>query len=176
MARRLKTLVRHFLSSAVYPWFRCGIVQKCVFESGRAEIVQVEHGGRAYRFLIADRNDLIPSIHCGRALYEEEELEIIRDHFDASEVFVDVGANVGNHAMFAAGALAVRRVIAFEPCLVQHTLLCVNALLNGCAERVEIHKVALSDIEGAAWIHEIKENIASATLRPLPSGELVRIA
>ncbi len=115
LARRLKTLVRHFLSSAVYPWFRSGIVQKCVFENGRAEIVQVEHGGRAYRFLSADRNDLIQSIHCGGALYEEEELEIIRDHFDAPEVFVDVGANVGNHAMFAAGALAARRVIAFEP-------------------------------------------------------------
>jgi Met-10+ like-protein len=46
--------------------------------------------------------------------YEREELEIIATHFKGG-TFVDIGANVGNHSIFAAKFLGASKVIAFEP-------------------------------------------------------------
>lgn len=176
LERKLKTIVRHFLCAVVYPRIHNKIFEKCVFENGRPEIVDVYFEKSLYKFMIADKNDLVQSIHSSGNLYEEEELNIIKNHYEKDSTFVDVGANVGNHSIFALIDLKSHRVIAFEPCLIQHTLLSINFLLNGAAEKTEIHKIALSDIAGSTWIYGIKENIASANLRPLPSGELVRLA
>lgn len=176
LERKLKTIVRHFLASVVYSRMNSQIFEKNVFRNGAAEVVDVVYQGVGYRFTIADRGDFIQSIHASGVLYEQEELEIIRKYYDRGLVFVDVGANVGNHSMFAAMGLEGSRIVSFEPCLIQHTLLCMNAALNGVAHKTQIHKVALSDIEGFTWIYGIKENIASAHLRQLPSGELVRLA
>ena len=62
------------------------------------------------------------------------------------DVFVDVGANLGIHSLAAARALRGRgKVIAFEPFESNRALLEKSVMLNGYADLVEIHGVALSD-------------------------------
>jgi FkbM family methyltransferase len=62
------------------------------------------------------------------------------------DVFIDVGANLGIHTLAAARALQGRgKVIAFEPFAGNRTLLEKSVMLNGYADLVEIHGVALSD-------------------------------
>ena len=59
-------------------------------------------------------------------------------------VAVDIGANIGTHAVYLASRFA--RVHAFEPNEMIHHVLSANLALNGC-HGVVAHRVALSDAE-----------------------------
>jgi hypothetical protein len=67
-----------------------------------------------FLFFIESETDLIQEHHkCGR-LYEREELEIIQKHSNGAGAFLDIGANVGNHAIFFAKVLQAPKVFVFE--------------------------------------------------------------
>lgn len=103
------------------------------------------------RFLVANPMDLIQRHHVEGQLYEREELALMARHIHPGGTFVDVGANVGNHAVWALCSAGAGRVIAFEPGLVAHTVLTVNKALNNLP-RLDIRKVALSDRAGTACL------------------------
>jgi FkbM family methyltransferase len=65
------------------------------------------------------------------------------------DVFVDVGANIGYHALYVASVFPGARVVAFEPNPVVRAQLQHNAALCGFAN-VEISGAAVSDRAGAA--------------------------
>ena len=118
-----------------------------VLEPLLTSTVDVEHEGTSMRFLVSNPFDLIQRHHAEGKVYEAEELALIAEHFERGQTFVDVGANVGNHAVVAACHLGAAQVIAFEPGLTAHTVLVVNRALNGLS-RLEIRKLALSDQPG----------------------------
>ena len=97
-----------------------------------------------FRFFIADDSDSIQRCHRRGRLYEEEELEIIARHFSGG-TFVDVGANVGNHSIFAATVLGAERVIAFEPEPHAADICEINIALNGVQDLIVLHRIGLSD-------------------------------
>lgn len=70
--------------------------------------------GESFRFYIDNPNDLIQSRHAKGRLYEAEELEIILRHFPKGGVCYDIGANVGNHAIFLAKVMGCHPVYVFE--------------------------------------------------------------
>lgn len=78
--------------------------------------------------------------------FEPEETRIFLALLEISDVFVDVGANVGYYC-----CLALRRnraVLAFEPQLQNLTCLYQNLTSNGWQEKAEIFPVALSSNPG----------------------------
>lgn len=77
-------------------------------------IVTSEIWGKPVRFSIGDASDLIQSVQASGQFYEPEELDIIRQYCRFGSVFVDIGANVGNHSLFAALFLRTAKVIPFE--------------------------------------------------------------
>ena len=72
--------------------------------------------------------------------------------FGASEVLVDVGANVGMYTVWAAKTRGVR-VFAFEPEAQNYGLLNRNLLMNGLGEQVKAYCLALSDAAGFSELH-----------------------
>lgn len=89
-------------------------------------------------FTITNRKDAIQSHHATGQFYEMEELEIIRRWCPPGAVFVDIGANIGNHALFALKFLHVARLIPFEPNPVAIEVLRSNLDLNGEADRCDL--------------------------------------
>src|SRR6185437_10355213 len=87
--------------------------------------------GRTIRFFVTNKNDAIMHHHYAGEFYEAEELEMISRHF-AGGIFVDIGSNVGNHAIYAAGLMGASRVILFEPNPSAIAILRINLLLNAC--------------------------------------------
>lgn len=122
-----------------------------VFEPLLTSIVDVTHEGTALRFLVANPFDYIQAHHARGELYEPASLALIAAHFPRGGSFVDIGAHVGNHAVFAARHLGAQEVIAFEPSLTAHTILTVNKALNNLT-RFEIRKCALADAPGEAIV------------------------
>jgi FkbM family methyltransferase len=111
--------------------------------------------------------------HASGRFYEEEELAIIR-RFYTGGTFVDVGANVGNHSVYAALALNAPKVISFEPGPLAGKLFDINILLNNLAGTVERHAVGLSKSAGTAKIGFAQlHNLGSTQLERAEGGGLV---
>jgi FkbM family methyltransferase len=126
------------------------------------------------RFFVGNRHDLLQVHHFDGEFYEADVLDIIRHHFKPGGVFVDVGANVGNHTIFASKILNATKVIPFE--LHPHALaiLGANIALNNCQNvdgsflgyGVSASAESLS-LERASY----GNNLAGARFRPRGSGD-----
>lgn len=106
--------------------------------------------------------------HVGRAVsqwgrYEREELELLmqalQGQVDRGGVCLDIGANIGNHALFFAGHFA--EVLAFEPNPRTFALLQFNAALK---DNVRCFGFGLSDAAGSAQLTVPAGNAGMATL------------
>jgi len=100
-------------------------------------VVSTAVEGRQVRFAVAEPDDLIQSHHLGGRFYEWQELSIIARHFPASGTFCDIGANVGNHTVYAGLFLGPSRIVVFEPNPRAIRVLELNILLNGLGGIVE---------------------------------------
>jgi FkbM family methyltransferase len=105
--------------------------------------------GEPVFFTILNPRDVIQRHHLRGEFYEPEELEIIRQHCPPGAVFCDIGANIGNHALFVLKFLRPARVLVFEPNPEAIALLTSNLELNGVIDRCDTSRlgVGLSDVE-----------------------------
>ncbi len=87
--------------------------------------------GRTVRFFVTNPNDSVMKYHHDGGFYEREELAIIA-RYCAGGTLVDVGANVGNHAVYLSKFTSASRIVAFEPNPEAIDILRVNLLLNEC--------------------------------------------
>ncbi|NEY89031.1 FkbM family methyltransferase [Tabrizicola oligotrophica] len=111
--------------------------------SPAGQVVRAEIAGQAVFFTLTNPRDVIQKEHLAGRFYEPEELEIIRAHCPQAAVFVDIGANIGNHALFALKMLGVRKVIPFEPNPVALAVLRSNLGLNGELGRCDLAHLGL---------------------------------
>ncbi len=105
--------------------------------------------GQQVSMFVVNEWDYIQAHHLKGKFYEQDELELIGRHFKGG-VFVDVGANIGNHTIYALKFLGASRVIAFEPNPAAARLLKVNLALNDLGTRVDHRLAGLSDVHGGA--------------------------
>lgn len=84
--------------------------------------------------------------------YEREETAVITECLKASDVFVDIGANIGWFSCLAAGK--GKRVLAFEPLPSNQRFLLGNLARNELWD-VEVHPVALGPRPGLQRIYGV---------------------
>jgi FkbM family methyltransferase len=83
--------------------------------------------------------------------FEAEETATIRDLLTRSDLFIDVGANIGYYVCHA--CQIGTPVIAFEPIPLNRDALIRNLDANGWASRVDLRAKAVSDHAGEATIY-----------------------
>lgn len=83
-------------------------------------------------------------------VYEEHMLQVMKIVSDVTRrmFFFDIGANVGQHSLYASKHLKFDRVFAFEPCQKTVASLRRNVELNRLKNIIEVNQVALSDRKG----------------------------
>lgn len=69
--------------------------------------------------------------------------------------FVDVGANIGASTVDALLEFGFARAICFEPQAANFRLLRMNLILNDLDERARAYRLALSDYDGTALLHQM---------------------
>jgi FkbM family methyltransferase len=94
-------------------------------------IISSQIRNRTIRFFVINPKDAIEQFHYQGRFYEEEELDLISRFYRAG-IFVDIGAHVGDHAIFVSKFLSPKRVIVFEPNPEALVLLRINLALNEC--------------------------------------------
>lgn len=89
---------------------------------------------------------------------------ILRHDFQP-ETFVDLGANIGTHLVFALKEAGFQRGFGIEPDLNNYRLLACNVLLNGLEACVSLFNLALSDEAGWAQLELSPENYGDHRIR-----------
>lgn len=135
----------------------------------RGGVVRVRHGEFEFRFFVENDLDSIQREHRKGQIYEPEELEIIRRHY-VGGTFVDVGGNVGNHAVYAAVVLNAPFVLVFEPEPLAAEICRINAALNHCSGKIRIHQAALADVRARAFPDHDHDNLGGTRMQPAENG------
>lgn len=84
---------------------------------------------------------------------EPETLDWIDNWLRDSDIFFDIGANIGVYTIYAALRHPHIKVIAFEPEYSNLHLLRDNIIENSLEGRVEIYSIALSNSSGLSHLH-----------------------
>lgn len=139
------------------------------------DIVFARIDGRDFRFATTHDRDPIQRKWRKGMFYEPKELDAIRAHFPTGGIFVDIGANVGNHSLFVAGFMAPKRIIPFEPNPQAYRILLANIALNGFLDRFDLSHlgVGLGDkpAEGYAMVFQPR-NLGGSKMRATEGGAL----
>lgn len=101
-----------------------------------------------------------------------EVLAFLRTRYSLNpDLFVDIGANIGTHSIFALTQGPFKRVIAFEPDIDNARLLSKNIGINRLSSRYELHSVALTDQPGNIELELSNSNFGDHRIRPkLPAS------
>jgi FkbM family methyltransferase len=89
----------------------------------------------------------------------------------ADAVFVDAGANIGTHTLYAMHSGAFARALAFEPEPNNARLLTMNVAANGLGDRVRVMEAALGDREGHAVLYLHPRNKGAHAIGAIPSRD-----
>jgi FkbM family methyltransferase len=135
-------------------------------------IVRTIIQGRRVSFFVTDDGDLIQSYHAKGEFYESEELALIANYFEGG-CFIDVGANIGNHSIYAGLFLSPTRIVCIEPNPEVIPVLRANIQLNDL-EIVERRylSLGLSDVSGLASLHQPQQHNAGAMQLRLGGGSI----
>ncbi|MFS0773327.1 FkbM family methyltransferase [Sphingomonas sp. 1P08PE] len=98
------------------------------------------HSGEGYRFTLYPGEYVDQHIFV-HGIYEKRFLQLLRGRFDQDAIALDIGANIGNHAIYLAGTFAV--IHAFEPNPTVLSRLRDNIALNGLDDDIRVHPVGL---------------------------------
>jgi len=96
-------------------------------------VVRFEYAGNEYTFFVKNSADTIQRYHYAGSFYEIEDLKLIKAVVGMGKCCLDVGANVGNHAIFFAKEMNARSVVCFEPNCIALEILKINVALNRAA-------------------------------------------
>ncbi|MEP2716248.1 FkbM family methyltransferase [Pseudophaeobacter sp.] len=138
-----------------------------VLESGPLSLIHSEVLGQPVSFCVNKAKDPIQRNHRKGTFYELDELEALIPLFPEGGTFVDIGANVGNHSLFAGLFLKAGRIIPFEPNRLAYDLLINNMLVNGLRDRVDFSMlgIGLSDeLSGGFAMERRRRNLGGAKM------------
>jgi FkbM family methyltransferase len=99
-----------------------------------------------------DPDHLGRMIRANRAFYELDVLMKCRELYLPGTAIIDVGANIGNHAVFF-GSVLNAPVYAFEPHKPNYELLEMNIAANGLEGQVLLACCAIGDTDGVGSLH-----------------------
>lgn len=106
----------------------------------------------------------VPSLHDSigwhlliDGVYEPAELSFMQRHMSSGGLFVDVGANIGGHALPLARSCPLARVLAIEASPAIADVLEKNIASNHLSERVELIRCAATDRDGEALFLDAAE-------------------
>jgi FkbM family methyltransferase len=152
-----------------------GLYAPTVAERISGSVVRAVIEGQPVSFFVTTEQDTIMGQNAYGYFYEIEELAIIARHFRPGSIMLDVGANIGNHTIYAAKFLGARRIICIEPNPEAIMILRINVDLNQLHEQVDIRYLGLglSDSPGAAVIaRTIAMNLGGVALASQAGGSI----
>jgi len=117
------------------------------------ETVHAQIKGRPVAFCINMADDPIQNAHRTGQFYEGRELALLAEHVPAGATILDIGANVGNHALWLAMFTGATRIIVIEPNPLALEPLVGNVLANRLSGIIDLSHLGfgLGDSDTDGW-------------------------
>ena len=118
------------------------------------------------------RDPIQKALRAGR-FFEEEELGLLAEHVKYGAEVIDIGANIGNHAVYFATRMQARRVVVVEPNPLALAPLVANVVLNKLGHVIDMGAlgIGLSDrSEGGFGMKRHDRNLGATKLRAGKGG------
>jgi len=132
------------------------------FTSYRA--VQLTHNDTDFSLYISPTNGFIDKHIFLYGTYEPFMLDLISKHLDRGMTFIDIGANIGQHSMYAASIVGeTGSVHSFEPIPYLCKQLEDSIKHNHFENIIHTHACALGKTEGTEKLH-VSKNIGGSSL------------
>lgn len=127
---------------------------------------------RPPRFILDDTLDVIQECLSQGRFYEDEELQALKELSKPGWTILDVGANIGNHAIYFDRYFAPKEIIVIEPVPRAYKMLLMNVALNYCHRvNLDFIAMALGDSPGTCAIsQEFSHNLGGTRLTPQAQG------
>jgi protein O-GlcNAc transferase len=134
----------------------------------------VAFSGRSAKFILFDANEHIHHqlLH-SRRFYEEDLLSAIYHRAMPDSAMIDVGANIGNHAIFFASVIG-GKVYSYEPHPTNFKRLTENIKVNELEHLISAKNIAIGATEGVCDITTPHpENMGQCVVQENASGKCV---
>lgn len=124
--------------------------KKCLHNNANmlpSHFIRFEHCGEFIAFYLpdADHDFVQRCMYRNKTFWEIRQLKIAKKCFPQNGFFVDVGAYVGNHSVYAAKFFGAKKIYAFEPQEAIIPILKKNISINRIDDKIEFFPVALTE-------------------------------
>lgn len=126
---------------------------------------ELTHVDKKFSLYISPDNGFIDNYIFLYGVYESFILDIIRTHLHAGMTFVDIGANIGQHTMFASSIVGNKgSVYAFEPIPRIYTQLLSSSQENNFQNIIHAKNIAIGEKDSEETLYISKKNIGGSSL------------
>ncbi len=127
---------------------------------------------RKLKFFVDNPQDHILQFHMRGEFYENEELSMIQKYCKPGSFIADIGANVGNHALFFEKFLSPCGIRVFEVNAAAADILRMNVYINQCKLiDTSFLGIGLADVEmNLAMVAEETDNVGGTRFGQSPAG------
>ena len=153
-------------------WLRAADARIAREFAQRTVPVQFEYDLRTVSFHVKDPQDLIQKHHIAGSFFEAGELDFLRKRIGNGARIVDVGANVGNHAVFFGLFMEPASLLVVEPNPEAIELLRKNLDANGL-HAVDCSRLGMGVGKGRgrfSLMYRQDHNLGAVALTPVPDG------
>lgn len=129
------------------------------------EVTTFSCEGISFPIIVKKQNGFVDQEIFWKGCYEEEVLFIIKKNLPKDGVFVDIGANIGDHTLFAAHIAPYGKVIAFEPVPYLYDQIMESLHLPNQTNlaKIFVHNTACGEKEQTLTIQIPKDNAGGAS-------------
>ncbi|WP_341861485.1 FkbM family methyltransferase [Gymnodinialimonas sp. 57CJ19] len=144
---------------------------------GAIEITECEIDSKDVRFATNMERDPIQRSHRNKRFFEPQELDLMRTYLPKGGTFLDIGANVGNHSLYAGLFCQAGRLIPFEPNPLAYRLLVLNLVMNGLQDQTVFDYVGFgaSDVDAEGFAMTDRQKNLGAARMVAGEGEIATL-
>ena len=163
---RLYTQLRSLFSPL---YFRAKAHKTAAFTT--RTVTEVTHEGYTFLLVVDPANGFVDTEVFSAGVYEPDILSVIKSHLPAAGTYVDIGANIGHHALFAARHLSpAGHVIACEP--IPRLVAQINeSIALNAQENISVHQIACSSKETTFTLSLNPDNIGGSGFHHTKAGQ-----
>lgn len=127
--------------------------------------IKTMHRGHNFSIFISPKNGFIDEHIYLYGTYEPHILDLIAKYLKKGDVFVDVGANIGQHSMFAASIVGNSgKVYSFEPIPYIYNQLLDSVKINHFESIVDAYNIALGEEGKTETLHIETNNVGGSSI------------
>lgn len=117
-----------------------------------------------FKILVNPKNGTVDNEIFLQGVYEPSFLKVIKENLKDGETYVDVGANIGQHSLFASRVVGDSgKVIAFEPVPKIYKQFKESVALNDF-KNIQIHNLACGEAKKEMFIYMTESNMGGSSL------------